>query len=377
MLLVTIGGLFTNGAYAVELPPTLKFGILIAITGGQARWGEWTVGGCNIAVDEINSKGGINGKSIEVIIGDDKMQPAQSNLLAKKLATQDKVLAAYTTGTGVSLADSPIFEKYKVCQLAFAFGTGLTQRGGRFIFRVSPNTDVQNASVVNYMVKERGAKKFAILRDSAEYGEESAKSYKKALEANGLAPLAVEVFNLGDKDFTGQLLRIKNVGAEVLIVATTDIDSATIIRQVKLMNLPLQPIGNESQKSGNVTKILGRLVDGLIVSASRDWETFDDPRAVEFKEKYENKYGKIISTTPFRVYDVIHLFKLAVERAWPNIAGEGLRQGFLSISTQTPFAKGAYKGIVQTYDYDETGEACKTMELYRYNENGKLVPLSK
>lgn len=376
--LLISGGFFTDNALTEELPSTIKFGLLSPMTGPQAKWGEWASQGINLAVDEINARGGIHGKKIEVIVGDDRFQASQAALLLERMITQDKILAFYITTSFMSLAASPISEKYKVLELSNCYGPPLTQRGAKYYFRVCPNADVQNISVINYMVKERGAKEFANIRDSGEYGETNSKSYTAALASHGLAPLTVEVFKLGDKDFTGQLLRIKNTGAKFLILATTDVDSAAIIRQVKMMNLPLQGIGNASQGTGLMAKILGQHIEGLIFSGFDDYLTSKIPRIVEFREKFNKKYNQLPgSFICLDTYDTIQLLKTAIERAWPNITEQGLRDGMASISTKTPNQKGAYQGLLHKFDYDETGEGVKTSKVWQYNKNGEMVLLKE
>src|SRR5512140_1306985 len=163
----------------------IKIAIIGAMTGTNAILGDYMKKGVTLAVEQKNAKGGIHGCQIEVVIYDDAADPTTSVGLAQKVATEDKVMAAWaTTNSSSALADIPIFQQYKIAQFTFGTNVTITQKGSPYIFRSCPAGPAYEDPLVDYLVKEKKFTKFAIIGDNSAYGKGETDYQTAALKRN-------------------------------------------------------------------------------------------------------------------------------------------------------------------------------------------------
>ena len=150
----------------------IKIAIIGAMSGTNAVLGDWMKKGVTLAVEEKNKAGGICGRPIEIVIYDDEADPTKSVNLAQKVATEDKVVAAWaTTNSTSALADIPIFAQYKIVQLTNGTNVDITNKGSAYIFRANPAGPAYETPLVDFLVDTKGYKKFAIITDTSAYGK--------------------------------------------------------------------------------------------------------------------------------------------------------------------------------------------------------------
>src|SRR5512143_649977 len=117
----------------------IKIAIIGAMSGTNAVLGDWMKKGVTLAVEEKNAAGGIKGRPIQIVIYDDEADPTKSVNLAQKVATDDKVVAAWaTTNSSSALADIPIFAQYKIVQITNGTNLDITNKGSAYVFRACP-----------------------------------------------------------------------------------------------------------------------------------------------------------------------------------------------------------------------------------------------
>ena len=166
---------------------TIKLGLVAAMSGQSAKSGEAIVRGLSIAIDEINAKGGVLGKKLELIVRDDESNPAKGVVAARELVQREKV-AAFFGGldTPVSIAIVPFANQSKVPFMGvWAAGTPITKNGAaeNYVFRVSAVDELVDVALVDYAVKKYGAKKPGMILINNAWGESNEKGLKAALDA--------------------------------------------------------------------------------------------------------------------------------------------------------------------------------------------------
>src|SRR3954466_2958315 len=174
-------------AFAQE---TVKLGLVAAMSGQSAKSGEAIVRGLSIALDEINAKGGLLGKKVELVVRDDESNPAKGVIAARELVQHEKVAALFGgLDTPVSIAIVPFANQSKVPFVGvWAAGTPITRNGApeNYVFRVSPVDEIVDIALVQYAVKKYGAKKPGMILINNSWGESNEKGLKIALEAKGI-----------------------------------------------------------------------------------------------------------------------------------------------------------------------------------------------
>jgi len=166
---------------------TIKIGVNEPLTGPFAASGTYVVNGAKIAADEINAKGGVLGKKIELIIEDNKSNPTEAAAVAEKLITADKVpVMMGAWGSSLTLAVMPKLMEYKVPMVVETSSSGkITTSGNPYIFRISPPSAVEAAAFKNILPKMT-VKKADFLVINNDWGRGSAEDFGKTLKADNV-----------------------------------------------------------------------------------------------------------------------------------------------------------------------------------------------
>src|SRR4051794_38308049 len=208
-----------QGAGAAE---PIKIGLVTALSGQSARAGEALTRGATIAIEEINAKGGVLGRPLELVRRDDESNPAKGLIAARELIQREKV-AVLLGGldTPVELAIVPFVNNVKVpFVVPWAAGTNITQNGApsNYVFRVSAMDDEVDRAIVQFARKAYSSKKPGLILVNNPGGESNEHGLKAALNAAGIEPAGIEKFELNDIDVVSQLSRLKHDGADTLFL---------------------------------------------------------------------------------------------------------------------------------------------------------------
>ena len=240
---------------------TLKLGLVAAMSGQSAKSGEAIVRGLSIAIDEINAKGGVLGKKLELIVRDDESNPAKGVVAARELVQRENV-AAFFGGldTPVSLAIVPFANQSKVPFMGvWAAGTPITKNGApeNYVFRVSAVDELVDIALVDYAVKKYGAKKPGMILINNAWGESNEKGLKAALEAKKIPYAAIEKFETNDVDVVPQLTRLKDAGADALFLVANVAPSAQVVKSLDRMGWNAPVISHWGPAGGRFSELAG------------------------------------------------------------------------------------------------------------------------
>src|ERR1700722_17308491 len=196
------------GSFAVALPAfaqeTLKVGLVAAMSGQSAKSGEAIVRGLSLAIDEINAKGGVLGKKVELVVRDDESNPAKGVIAARELVQREKVVAFFGgLDTPVSIAIVPFANQSKVPFVGvWAAGTPIPRNGAaeNYVFRVSAVDELVDQAIVDRAIATYHAKKPGLMLINNSWGESNESGLKKALSADGISLAGVEKFDNNDLD---------------------------------------------------------------------------------------------------------------------------------------------------------------------------------
>ena len=182
---VAFGALMLASGGVSAQQPTLKFGLAMPLTGGQALYGNDQVKAAQWAVDEINKKGGINGKKLEMVLLDTQADPQVGIQAVNRLVSVEKVPVFVTAWSGVVKAVAPIANDNKVVELSVGAASPDIAKLGDYVYTTFPLADVDIKAVANYSVKDMGKKKAAVLFINNETGIPAAAVYRDAVTKAG------------------------------------------------------------------------------------------------------------------------------------------------------------------------------------------------
>jgi branched-chain amino acid transport system substrate-binding protein len=356
---------FSMSGMAAE---AIKIGVAGPFTGGSAPMGVSMRDGVKLAVAEINAKGGVLGRQLQIVERDDEAKNERGVQIAQELINKEKVVA--TVGyinTGVALASQRFYQEAKIPVMNnVATGSIITQQFAKepenYVFRNSANDSIQSAMIVEEAVTRRKFKKVAILADSTNYGQLGREDLEKALDKKGIKAVATEKYNLKDVDMTSQLLKAKQAGAEVVLTYGIGPELAQIANGMEKLSWKVPLIGSWTLSMGNFIDNAGKNGDG-----TRMPQTFiQDPTNAKrktFIDAYVKAYNPPGGRMPSPVsaaqgYDSIYLLAAAMKQAGstdgPKVlaALENLHEKVDGVVTSynKPYSKTDHEAI----DFDNT-----------------------
>jgi branched-chain amino acid transport system substrate-binding protein len=319
---------FSTAALAVTLlggaagAQTIKIGVNEPLTGAFAASGTYVVNGAKIAADEINARGGILGKQIELVIEDNKSNPTEAAAVAEKLITRDKVpVIMGAWGSSLTLAVMPKLMEYETPMVVETSSSGkITTSGNPFIFRISPPSAVE-AVAFKGIVDKLDLKKADFLVINNDWGRGTAEDFSKMFKEKGINVGLVETMDQGAQDMSAQLSKIKGSDSETLIV-TTAVDQLTLIfKQAAALGLKKRIITTGgSQNPDQIIAQAGTAANGTMhLTTFLPWfpDKTPNPKATEFFISEWKKRGFDFAgcTESFRGYDGIRTAAAAIEKA--------------------------------------------------------------
>jgi branched-chain amino acid transport system substrate-binding protein len=269
----------------------IKVGTLMALTGPGAAMGTNMLQGLQMAIDDLNAAGGLVGRKIEVISIDDAAQPAQSVSAMTRLIHQDKVdIVIGGWGSATVLANLKVPEKAGVPYIECGGSNPRITRGNnnQWTFANIQNDEKQSI-VVSKLAVEKGYKRHAILHDRNDFGRGGRDEYSKGLKQFGnLEPVVVESYQMGDKDFNAQLIKIRDAKPDVLGLFGTLVEAAAISIQMKKLGMNLPIVSMAGIANVNYIKLGGEAVEGVICAAH--FNRHLSPETEAWAKKYEERF---------------------------------------------------------------------------------------
>ncbi|MFG1302553.1 ABC transporter substrate-binding protein [Xanthobacter autotrophicus] len=298
---------------------TIKIGVNEPLTGAFAASGTYVVNGAKIAADEINAKGGVLGKKIELVIEDNKSNPTEAASVAEKLITSDKVpVLMGSWGSSLTLATMPKLEEYQVPMLVETSSSGkITTSGNPFIFRISPPSSVE-ADAFEPIAKKLGLKKVDFLVINNDWGRGAAADFSKMLKANGVEVGLTETMDQSAQDMSAQLSKLKASDADTIMV-TSAVDQLTLLfKQMAALGLKKRVITTGgSQNPDQIIAQAGAAADNTMhLTTFLPWwpEKTPNPEATAYFLGEWKKRGFEFAgaTESFRGYDGIRSVAAAI-----------------------------------------------------------------
>ena len=359
-------------SFSAMAADTIKIGVSGPFTGGSAPMGTSMRDGVRLAAAEINAKGGVLGRKIELIERDDEAKNERGVQIAQELINKDKVAA--TVGfinTGVAQAAQRFYQQAKIPVMNnVATGSIITQQFAtqpeNYIFRNSASDQIQSAMIVQEAVDRRKFKKIAILADSTNYGQLGRADLEKVLTAKGIKPVVVEKYNLQDVDMTAQLLKAKQAGAEVVLTYGIGPELAQIANGMEKLGWKVPLIGSWTLAMANFIDNAGKNGEG-----TRMPQTFiqdpNTPKRKAFIDAYVKAYNPPGGRMPSAVsaaqgYDSVYLLAAAMKQAG-GTEGPKVLAALENLNEKV-------EGVVTTYNkpYSKTDHEAISFENTHFGE---------
>lgn len=358
---------------AMMVSPTLAADKIFRIGGLaalQQGFGRSMQQGAQIAVDEINAAGGVNGYKFQITWLDTEASPAIGRTAAQRLIFNDRVdaiLGCHASTVVLSIAD--LMAQNQILEVAMGSAQAVTELKNPWIVRVRENDLLTARVLANYLVDKAKAKKIAVIYMSEQYGTGGRDNLIAALGKKGVKLVAAEAHNQGDKDFTSQLLKVKQSGADSLVIFSGVPDLGIMVKQARQLIPNVKIYMSSVGATKPFVDVAGEAANGTFAVVTYT-EDNPDPQVQKFVKAFKAKYG----TPPLDFfsglsYDAVHMLAKALKTAGTPDNRAKLRDGFKAI-------KGYDGATGLTYNVSPDGESVNELLLIQY-ENLKHKVVAK
>lgn len=324
----------------------ITIGVCTALTGSSPLNGERTKQGVSLAAEEINKAGGILGKQVELIFQDDQAVPNGAVNAVNKLMSQNITAMIGPHLSGNVMAVQAIVQKNQKPMLSGGTSPSLLNAKNPWFFRIRASDSIVAKLAAKYLVENLKAKKIGMIFDNDAYGTGARDVAVEYLNSINI-PVFAEGFNSGDKDMTGQLLKLKNNGIEALIIWAHDAEGAISAKQVKQLNLNVPIIGNPGFVTSSVLDLMDATSSEGIYAITDFIPTNSDEQTQKFVSAFKAKYNIAPELYAAAYYNATYVLADAIKRA-NSTDSEKIKQALLQTKD--------FKSTIGTLTSNEQGE---------------------
>jgi branched-chain amino acid transport system substrate-binding protein len=343
----------------------IKMGVAGPLTGPNAAFGAQLKNGTDQAVADINAAGGIMGQKITMSYGDDVSDPKQGVSIANKFAGDGVKFVVGHFNSGVTMPASEAYQESGILEITpSATNPKITERGLWNIFRTCGRDDQQGGLAGAYIVKNMKGKKIAIVHDKTTYGQGLADEAKKAMNKGGVKEVLYEGINLGEKDFSALVSKIKAAGADLVYWGGLHTEGGLIVRQMRDQGVKAVLMGGDGITTDEFATVGGPGVEGTLMTFPPDPRKRAEAKVIVDKfraNKFEPEAYTLYS------YAAVEIIKQAAEAAKsldPKKVAEKIHSGM------------KFKTVIGEMSYDKKGDITRpdyTMYVWKKQPDGKIT----
>ncbi len=339
----------------------IYLGLAGPLSGSQAVQGEYMLKAVQIAVDEVNQKGGIKGKLVEIVNGDDQAIPRDAITVARKLATTEGIYGVVGHfNSGCSIPASDIYEQSGVVMISpGSTNPMLTERGLKNVYRVVGRDERQGAIDAEFAVKTLGVKRVAIVNDKTPYGQGLADYFRETVEAAGTKTVYFEGITTGDKDFRGILTKIKGLNPDLIFFGGVFVESGLMVSQARELGIEAAFMSGDGSKEQSFIDIVGKEAKNIYVSGPAQVNN------EQFLSAYKAKHNEAPGPFGPYSYDAARILLLAMEQA-PELTRT-------AVAAQVRNLKN-FQGLAGPISFDSKGDVVKAPFDIFVIKDGLFVP---
>jgi branched-chain amino acid transport system substrate-binding protein len=343
----------------------IKMGVAGPITGPNAAYGSQLKNGAEQAVKDINAAGGILGQQVSLQAGDDVSDPKQGVSVANKFAGDGVKFVVGHFNSGVTMPTSEIYQENGILAITPAStNPKVTERNMWNVFRACGRDDQQGAVAGQYILKHFKGKKIAVVHDKTTYGKGLADETVKAMGKGNMKAVMYEGINVGEKDYSALVSKIKSSGADLVYWGGLHTEGGLIIRQMRDQGVKAPMMGGDGITTDELASIAGPGVEGTLMTYGPDAR--NNPAAKDTVAKFRAAKFEPEAYTLYS-YAAVQIIKQAAEAAKsvdPKKVAEKMHSGmkFKTALGEISFDK---KGDRTNLDY--------VMYIWKKNKEGKIT----
>ncbi len=358
LVVVLIMGMFTG----CKSSDKIKIAVVGPLTGDFAEYGTGFKNAVQLKVDEWNKKGGVLGKQVEVVVFDDKNNGEEAATIAEKIVSDKSIKAVVGHfASGVCMAASPKYQESGVVEISPSASHPDYTKEGDFIFRNNTVINVEAQVAVDLAIKTIGKKNVGILAVKTDWGIKTAEITKALVEEAGGTVVGYQEVVDGTIDYSPNVAKLNDAGADVIIVAAMYNALAPFASQYKTINPDIELVGFSNAYSQQLIDLAKESAENIHFPTIF-FHGSTNPEVSKFVETYNEKYGSMPSSLTAQAYDSAGMILDAIKNA-----GEADRK-----TIKAELAKINYPGVTGATQFNSMGDAMKVFTMVKV-EDGKFV----
>jgi branched-chain amino acid transport system substrate-binding protein len=308
----------SNGLGALPVAPqeTIRIGEYASLTGKEAAFGDTSHKGTLLAVEELNARGGVLGRKLELFTEDNQSKQGESATAVKKLISRDRVVALLGEVASIrSLEAAPVIQNAKIPMIAPASVNSRVTEVGDYIFRVCFVDSFQGNVLARFVHDTLKVRRVAILTSvSNAYSVGMTSIFKARFLADGGTIVAEQKYSEGDKDFRAQLTAVKAADADAIFASGYYTESALICVQARQLGLTVAIFGGDAWDAPPLLEIGGAAMEGTYFSTHYSPDN-PSPEVQNFNQRYQARWGAMPDAWAALGYDSALVLADAITRA--------------------------------------------------------------
>ena len=364
---------FHAGAQAKE---PLKIGALLSVTGPAAFLGAPEARTLEMLVEELNAKGGVDGRKIELVVKDTGGNPEKAISFAKQLVEENGVFAIIGPATsGETIAVKQIAEESKTILLSCAAAEVIVNPVLPYVFKVAPK-DSYAAEMIFRQMKKMGVRRIGVLSSNTGFGKAGKDQVEKLAPSHGIEIAASEVYDKAATDLTAEVTKLKAANVQAILNWSIEPAQAIVIKNARQIGLTVPIFQSHGFANVQYAKAAGAAAEGVIFPASRivvaeslAASDKQKPVVAAYKKSYEARYKEDVSTFGGHAWDALGILVRAVKEA--GLDREKARK---AIENMKGFVGTA--GVFNFSPEDHNGLAIDAFEMLTVKD-GKFVVLGR
>lgn len=333
-----------EGAAAPGKGEPIRIAVIGPMTGQYASFGQQMAEGARQAALDLNARGGVLGRPVELEVGDDACDPKQAVAVANQMVQRGVSFVAGHWCSGSSIPAAGIYEEEGILQISpGSTSPKLTDEGGDNVYRVVGRDDQQGIVAGQFIAEKFQGKKVAVLHDKTAYGKGLADETRKNLEKAGMSPVLYEAYTAGEKDYTAVVSKLKQNGVEVLFIGGYHTEAGLIVRQMRGQSMDTILVSGDALVSEEFWSITGDAGEGTLMTFSRDPRKNEKaaPIVKVFRDKNIEPEGYVLYT-----YGAVQIWAEAVTRAGKNDLDATIKE----------LDKGEFDTVLGTISFNDKGD---------------------
>jgi len=314
VLSAAVGSALLGLSGLAQAQDTLKIAVAGPITGPVAQYGDMQMMGAQMAVEQLNAQGGVNGKQLEAVLIDDACEPKQAMAVANQIVNDQIKYVVGHLCSGSTQPAAKLYDDEGILMITpAATNPAITQQGYQMVFRTIGTDDQQGPTAGNYIADQIKPKNMAVIHDKQQYGQGIAEEVKKTVEAKGVKVVLFEGVSKGQNDFSALCTKMKSEKIDFVYYGGYHPELGLILRQCREQGFDARFMGPEGVGNKDISAIAGPASEGLLVTLPADFSAVpaNADLVKAFKEKNQDPSGPFVMPS----YSAVQIIVDAIQGA--------------------------------------------------------------